>query len=446
MTPRARFPLLALLLTLVIGSAAQARTPIAAPSARARASVVGGTPAAAGILSSVVFITSQTSATSAMACSGTVLAPTVVLTAAHCVVDETTTTVRPAAGIAISSGRLDRTEAGQDVGAARVLVHPAYDPRAIRSDAALLVLSAPLSAAPVAVAGAGDAALAAPGAPALFAGWGATSGNSSEASSRLLQTTTTVLADDLCRRLLGADFDAGVTLCAVDSPRFAGSTCRGDSGGPLLLQRGDGALVQAGITSWGSLGCDTRVPQAFTRVSAISGWIAEQLAAVAATPSTTAPADDGSLAGTRDSGAQSATTIAAALYRGSTRQRRAIAVRVASGGRTVAGVQFAYRARCELPARGRGRSGGGSTVRRASTRSGWRNGAFRSATSTRLPIAARASGGAFTTQRLDSSGRRVRVTGAFSTDGRLRGTLRVSWRERGGARCDSGVVRYSAQR
>lgn len=433
MTPHARLTFIALLLLpLVIGSAAEARSPRSAP--QASASVVGGTPAEPGILSSVVFITSQTSPTSATACSGTVLAPTVVLTAAHCVVNETAT-VRPADGIAISSGRLDRSAPGQDVGAARIVVHPAYDPRAIRSDAALLVLTAPVTAAPVTIASAGDAALAAPGTSALFAGWGATAGSSSEASSRLLKTTTTLLDDDSCRRLLGADFDASVTLCAADTPSFASSTCRGDSGGPLLLQRGDGAVVQAGITSWGSLGCDTRVPQAFTRVSAISGWIGEQLAQLASAPVAAPAPGDSTLAGTRGSGAQSAGTIAAALYRGRTRQQRAIAVRVASGGRAVAGLQFRYRARCELPARGRAAR---STARRAGT--------FRSLTSTRLPIAARASGGDFATQRLDSSGRRVRVTGAFSADGRLRGTLRVSWRQRGGVRCDSGVVRYSAKR
>jgi hypothetical protein len=40
----------------------------------------------------------------------------------------------------------------------------------------------------------------------------------------------------------------------------------------------------------------------------------------------------------------------------------------------------------------------------------------------------------------------VRVTGAFDAAGRLRGTVRVSWRERGAVRCDSGAVRYSAAR
>lgn len=396
---------------------------------RGQASVVGGIPAQPGPLSSVAFVTSQTGADSAMACSGTVVAPTVVLTAAHCVVDAATGNPRAASGIAVSVGRVERadTSGGQDLSAADVRVHPAYDARAIRSDAALIFLSAAAAVAPVPLASPAEAALAAPGARAAFAGWGAISGSARDASSRLLTTTTTLLADDACRRLLGGDFDAAVTLCAVDGPGFASSTCRGDSGGPLLLQRGDGAWVQAGITSWGSLGCDPRVPQAFTRVSAISDWVAGQLAtapAVAAPTSGSVSAATTAPTATSDPASRTA-TVTAARYRGSTRQRRAIAIRVAGGGRTIAGVSFGYRARCD------GR---------------WTSASFHAAASTRVKIATSSGGGTFATQRRTGGGRNVRLSGAFARGGRLAGTLRVSWRERGGARCDSGVVRWSARR
>ncbi|MDR9371969.1 serine protease, partial [Conexibacter sp. JD483] len=315
--------LLALLTLLVIGSA----TPFlggaaqAASRPRAQASVVGGTTAQAGVFSSVVFITAQTSAARATACSGTVIAPTVVLTAAHCVVDEATHTVRPTSAIVVTAGSLDRTSgAATEVGAARIAVHPDYDPGALSSDAAVIRLSSPLALAPVTLADGGDAALAAPGTAATFAGFGATSGTSTEASTRLLTAATTVLADDVCQRLLGANFVAAVTLCAVDAGRFAVSTCRGDSGGPLLTQRGDGAWVQLGITSWGSLGCNTRVPQAFTRVSAIAPWISSQLADAPAAGATS-PGGIGD-AGLATSGAPASATrrpgVATARYRGRT--------------------------------------------------------------------------------------------------------------------------------
>ncbi|MDO8210906.1 trypsin-like serine protease [Conexibacter sp. CPCC 206217] len=399
---------------------------------KAGVSVVGGTQAQPGVLSSIVFVTSQTSADSAMACGGTVIAPTVVLTAAHCVVDARTGSPRPARGIAVTSGRLVTAQAGsgQDLGATRVLVDPLFDPATIRNDAALIFLTAPAAVAPMPLLSAGEAALAAPGTRVAFAGWGATIGSSDQPSPQLLSTTTTLLEDTACGRLLGDDFDPAVTLCAVDAGSFASSTCHGDSGGPLLLRRADGSWVQAGITSWGSLGCDPRVPQAFTRVSAVGGWIAEGVAAAPAIPPTVSsaatPARDTVVAGGGAVGGRgSSVAIAAARYRGSTRQHRAIALRVAAGGRRVAAVEFGYRARC-------GRS--------------WRAGTFRSAAGTRLPIATRSSGGAFTTLRADGHGRQVRVRGAFTRRGRLSGTVRVNWRERGGVRCDSGVVKYSARR
>jgi secreted trypsin-like serine protease len=417
-------------LLLVIGTCAPAS---ASADPRAGTSVVGGAPAQAGILSSVVFVTSQTSADSAMACSGTVVAPTVVLTAAHCLVDEATGSPRPASGIVVSAGRLARTDTGtgQDLSAARVIVHPAFDRHAIRSDAAVILLSTPAAVAPVPLLTAGESSLAASGTRASFAGWGTTSGASSDPSPQLLTTTTTLLQDAACRRLLGGDFDSTVTLCAIDEHVFASSTCRGDSGGPLLLQRADGLWVQAGVTSWGSLGCDPHVPQAFTRVSAVADWVAAQIAAAPATgvqqpasdPTTSSRTTTQGTAGAGSSGRLGA--VAAARYAGSTRQRRAIAVRVAHGGRTVAAVGFGYRARCGER---------------------WRDGTFRSRASTRLPIAARSSGAAFATLRADAHGRQVRVRGAFTRSGRLTGTVRVSWRERDGVRCDSGLVRYSARR
>ncbi len=131
----------------------------------AQASVVGGSAAQAGVLSSVVFITAQTSAATAMACSGTLLAPTVVLTAAHCVVDEETRTIRAASGIVVTAGTPRPRQAAASRSAPRAIaVHPDYDPGAIRSDAAVIRLATPVAVAPVTLAAGADAGLAAPGA------------------------------------------------------------------------------------------------------------------------------------------------------------------------------------------------------------------------------------------------------------------------------------------
>ncbi len=120
-----------------------------------------------------------------MACSGTVLAPTVVLTAAHCVVDEQTRTIRSRATIVVTAGSLDRASgAGVEVGAARIAVHPDYDPGAIRSDAAVIRLATPLTVAPVTLAAVGDARPRGARHERDLRRLGTTSGGSTQASDR----------------------------------------------------------------------------------------------------------------------------------------------------------------------------------------------------------------------------------------------------------------------
>ena len=82
----------------------------------ATASIVGGTPAAPGTFGALAFVTSQVSPTSAMACTGSVIAPAVVLTAAHCLVDEQSGAQRSASGVTVVTGRSDRlAELGRGV-------------------------------------------------------------------------------------------------------------------------------------------------------------------------------------------------------------------------------------------------------------------------------------------------------------------------------------------
>jgi secreted trypsin-like serine protease len=70
---------------------------LAAPAAASRPHMIGGTPAAPGAWPSAAFIQDTTSAGTS-SCSGTVIAPNVVLTAAHCVVNENTSTIEPSSG------------------------------------------------------------------------------------------------------------------------------------------------------------------------------------------------------------------------------------------------------------------------------------------------------------------------------------------------------------
>ncbi|ADB51343.1 S1 family peptidase [Conexibacter woesei] len=426
-TPTTRLFATALALTALFALPSAA---FAAERGGATLRVAGGTQAQAGApFTSLAYLTIQKSSDSAVACSGTVVAPAVVLTAAHCVTDSAGNIV-PADGVQVTTGRLvpDDASGGQQVGVSRIVVHPGYDRAAVRADVALVLLSASVDAPPLALGAASDAA---PGTRATIAGWGATSGQDSTPSPVLMTAPTTVFTDDACGRLLGERYDAVTMLCAADEPAYAGSTCLGDSGGPLLVRRPDGTDVQVAVTSWGSTTCDARVPQAFARISALSGWITGQIAAAPQLgPPAAASSGIGTAAvagGTQPRGGSPAMRARAAssdaTYRGRTRQRQAISVELASG--SPLRVRVGYRV---------SGSRGATTGMFSSTTQTRRSG--RSTTPGR-------SARSFSVTLRDARGRRALVRGTVSGR-RLSGSVRLSWRRRGGA-TERIVTKYTAR-
>ena len=64
-----------------------------------------------------------------------------------------------------------------------------------------------------------------------------------------------------------------LTKCFLCTSRFdERSSCHGDSGGPLAVQRNDERFVLAGVTSFGDPGCAHNGGY-YTKVSAFTDWI-----------------------------------------------------------------------------------------------------------------------------------------------------------------------------
>jgi hypothetical protein len=82
------------------------------------------------------------------ACTGTVVAPNVILTAGHCTVDETTGATLDPSGFGIFMGGVDwsDTTRRQLSLVTKVITNPPYNPTTDTSDAGLLVLSTPTNA------------------------------------------------------------------------------------------------------------------------------------------------------------------------------------------------------------------------------------------------------------------------------------------------------------
>jgi secreted trypsin-like serine protease len=264
------------LIALVIPTTASA-----APTAQA--SIVGGHPVAIEEFPSLAYI-EAVEGKGVFSCTGTVVAPRVVLTAAHCVESIEKGTITPPSRYALTTGVADPRGAGNDNIFHVVANHvfPGFDPGIVHGDAAILVLDRPTTAPPISLAGAADAALYAGGAEAQLTGWGLTRGNAKEAPPHLRATTTVVKPASFCKQKIGPfykPFSPAAQTCVLSSDHKSGG-CFGDSGGPTIGKRADGSEVQLGITSTGGPECNTKVPTVLTRVDFVSTWVSEWIAAI----------------------------------------------------------------------------------------------------------------------------------------------------------------------
>lgn len=235
--------------------------------------VVGGTPAPGGGWPSIVALVDPGSdPVQGQFCGGTLIAPSVVLTAAHCVTDVTGSVMRPA-DVQVLAGTQDLTSGGERLGVAAVRAHPAFHVNGDPYDAALLLLARPSAAPPMPYArngrDGGDAERA-----GAIAGWGETAEGNDKYPTALAEAAVAIFPSGRCESALGHAFARGATLCA-GSMAGGVDSCSGDSGGPLR----DGSGVLVGIVSWG-IGCARPgLPGVYTRVGALTAWIDRTVAA-----------------------------------------------------------------------------------------------------------------------------------------------------------------------
>jgi trypsin len=280
---------LAAVLALLASASARAQArALPARGAVAHVAIIGGVAAASGAFPALAEVLDARGGELGE-CSGTVVAPTLILTAGHCAENvKTGVHDQPAGYSVLTFAGADGESERQVSRVTAVLVYEGFRRRDDDGDAALLVLAAPVSAPAVKLAASPAEGGPAAGTLATIAGWGRTRYRQSRLTERLYAAATVVQAPSWCARD-APPFSPRGELCAIDPPSYRTGGCNGDSGGPLLVPAEDGVqaeAVEVGIAVHVYGRCSTRHPTVFTSVASIRPWIESWIAAYAKSPGT----------------------------------------------------------------------------------------------------------------------------------------------------------------
>ncbi|MEH0417443.1 S1 family peptidase [Streptomyces sp. B21-083] len=249
---------------LVASAAAASTALIAAPGAIAAPQpIVGGTTTTA---SAYPYVMQITDASQNQFCGGTLVSATKVVTAAHCMVDETTSSVRVVGGRTYLNGTN-----GTVSKVTKIWIHPSYTDAGNGDDVAVLTLATSMPYTTASYVTSSQTSVYAAGTTARIIGWGTTSSNGSS-SNQLRTATVPTVSNSSCSSSYGSSYIASDMVCAGYTAGGV-DTCQGDSGGPLMI-----GGVLAGITSWGEGCAAAGYPGVYTRLTTFSSLVATQVA------------------------------------------------------------------------------------------------------------------------------------------------------------------------
>jgi trypsin len=223
--------------------------------------IVGGGAAERGEFPYLVFLSNRAGT---LTCGGTLISPSIVLTAAHCRRGILHTA---RVGLYVSNSIWEPSV--EDRLIQREIKHPSYNPDTFQNDLMLLILESPVLNYPIVPLYTKDALISQQSLLAL--GWGYNS--YSKLAKRLQQVELEYMPNEECKQSQGIDLNGAYgnyqpwiddsSLCTHYSGNTPKDTCSGDSGGPLLNEE----KQQVAVISWGMACGDPIFPGVSSRIS-----------------------------------------------------------------------------------------------------------------------------------------------------------------------------------
>jgi trypsin len=259
----------------VLGVAVVAGSPTVSGAEAASPRIVGGGKANAAGWQFTVALEQKRR----LICTGSLIAPNKVLTAAHCAKGGK----RKQLSVFVGTPSIDPKRRPPRIKVSAVTIDPTYNGRKVERDFAVLTLPrAPGSQPIVLPTPAESRAATRPGRIVRTGGFGTRSAWGSNVARRLKATKERVYPGRVCDQLFGKDrgFQQATMICALGKRirrfqsrlPFHSTSCSGDSGGPVVANTPAGPRL-VGVVSAGPFPCGLGGPSIYARVASRLGFI-----------------------------------------------------------------------------------------------------------------------------------------------------------------------------